>query len=52
MPFATHHLPLGEAERAYDVLAVAAETHALKIVLEAATVEQELAADRGAAVAG
>jgi alcohol dehydrogenase len=51
-PFATHHFPLGEAERAYDVFAAAAETHALKIVLEAAAVEQELAADRKAVAAG
>jgi alcohol dehydrogenase len=51
-PFATHHLPLDDAERAYDVFAAAAETHALKIVLEATTVEQELAADRKAVVAG
>jgi alcohol dehydrogenase len=33
--FATHHFTLGETEAAYDVFAAAAETHALKVVLEA-----------------
>ncbi|HET6695322.1 MAG TPA: zinc-dependent alcohol dehydrogenase family protein [Gaiellaceae bacterium] len=32
--FATHRFPLGEAMEAYDVFAAAAETHALKVVLE------------------
>ena len=34
-PFATHHFPLDEAMSAYDTFAAAAETHALKVVLEA-----------------
>jgi alcohol dehydrogenase len=34
-PFATHRFPLGEAMSAYDTFAAAAETHALKVVLEA-----------------
>jgi alcohol dehydrogenase len=33
--FATHHFPLAETVAAYDVFAAAAETHALKVVLEA-----------------
>jgi alcohol dehydrogenase len=33
-PFATHRFPLGETMKAYDVFAAAAETHALKVVLE------------------
>ena len=32
--FATHHFPLAETEAAYDVFAAAAETHALKVVLQ------------------
>jgi alcohol dehydrogenase len=32
--FATHRFPLGETMEAYDVFADAAETHALKVVLE------------------
>jgi alcohol dehydrogenase len=36
--FATHHFPLDEAEEAYDVFGAAAETHALKVVLEATPV--------------
>ncbi|HXV57637.1 MAG TPA: zinc-dependent alcohol dehydrogenase family protein [Gaiellaceae bacterium] len=32
--FATHRFPLGETMEAYDVFAAAAETHALKVVLE------------------
>jgi alcohol dehydrogenase len=34
-PFATHRFPLGETLSAYDTFAAAAETHALKVVLEA-----------------
>jgi alcohol dehydrogenase len=37
-PFATHRFALSEIEQAYDVFGNAAETHALKIVLEAAAV--------------
>jgi alcohol dehydrogenase len=36
--FATHHFALDETEEAYDVFGAAAETHALKVVLEAAPV--------------
>ena len=32
--FATHRFPLGETMEAYDVFAAAAETQALKVVLE------------------
>ena len=32
--FATHHFPLDETEQAYDVFGAAAETHALKVVLQ------------------
>jgi alcohol dehydrogenase len=45
-PFATHRFALDETEQAYDAFAAAAETHALKVVLDgarvssAATVEQ------------
>jgi alcohol dehydrogenase len=34
-PFATHHLALADTERAYDIFGAAAETHALKVVLQA-----------------
>jgi alcohol dehydrogenase len=44
--FATHHFPLAEAEKAYDVFAAAAETHALKVVLTAVPVGHELPAGR------
>jgi alcohol dehydrogenase len=33
-PFATHRFPLEDTMEAYDVFAAAAETHALKVVLE------------------
>jgi alcohol dehydrogenase len=33
-PFATHRFPLEDTMAAYDVFAAAAETHALKVVLE------------------
>ena len=36
--FATHHFALDETEEAYDVFGAAAETHALKVVLEATPV--------------
>jgi alcohol dehydrogenase len=38
-PFATHRFPLAETEAAYDLFAAAAETNALKVVLEGETVE-------------
>jgi len=34
-PFATHRFPIAETMSAYDTFAAAAETHALKVVLEA-----------------
>ena len=37
-PLATHRFPLGETMSAYDTFGDAAETHALKVVLEAAEV--------------
>ena len=37
-PFATHHFPLDETMAAYDVFADAANTNALKVVLEASPV--------------
>src|SRR5690242_15176398 len=40
-PFATHRFALDDAEQAYDVFGAAAESHALKVVLEAAPVAQE-----------
>jgi alcohol dehydrogenase len=43
--FATHHFPLADTEGAYDVFAAASETHALKVVLNAAVpVDRELVA--------
>ena len=42
--FATHRFPLSETEQAYDVFAAAAETHALKVVLEGTPVGHELLA--------
>jgi alcohol dehydrogenase len=39
--FATHHFALAETEAAYDIFAAAAETHALKVVLEAIPVGPE-----------
>ena len=42
-PFATHRFALAAAEEAYDVFGAAAESHALKVVLEAAPVGHELA---------
>jgi alcohol dehydrogenase len=43
-PFATHHFALADTEEAYDVFSAAAETHALKVVLEAIPVLHEPAA--------
>ena len=34
-PFVTHRFPLGDTMAGYDTFAAAAETHALKVVLEA-----------------
>jgi alcohol dehydrogenase len=43
--FATHRFPLADAEEAYDVFGAAAETHALKVVLNASVaVHRELVA--------
>jgi alcohol dehydrogenase len=50
-PFATHRFALGDTERAYDVFAAAAETHALKVVLEAEPTRSELV-ERAAAAVG
>ena len=41
--FATHRFPLSETEEAYDVFAAAADTHALKVVLQGAPVAGEVA---------
>ena len=49
-PFATHRFPLGETMEAYDTFAAAADTNALKVVLEAEPVATELLAREGAAV--
>jgi alcohol dehydrogenase len=42
--FATHHFALTDTEEAYDVFGAAAESHALKVVLEAAPVAAGLGA--------
>src|SRR6266700_5152108 len=42
-PFATHRFPMGETMAAYDTFAAAAETEALKVVLEAEPVSGERA---------
>ncbi len=44
--FATHRFALDDTEAAYDVFAAAAETHALKVVLQAVPVEQEVRKSR------
>jgi len=44
LPFATHRYPLSEAMAAYDTFAAAAETDALKVVLEAEPAPLEHAA--------
>ncbi len=49
-PFATHRFPLGETMSAYDTFAAAAETHALKVVLEAEPVAHAQVADEEALV--
>src|SRR3954447_6703850 len=41
-PFATHRFALADAEEAYDVFGAAAESHALKVVLEAPKIGHEL----------
>ena len=41
-PFATHRFALEDAEQAYDVFGAAVDSHALKVVLEAAPVAREL----------
>jgi len=46
--FATHHFALAETEKAYDVFAAAAETHALKVVLSAVPAGHELVPDERA----
>ena len=48
--FATHRFSLDETEAAYDVFGAAAETHALKVVLSAVPVEQQLAGKEKALV--
>jgi alcohol dehydrogenase len=48
--FATHHFALADTERAYEVFGAAAETHALKVVLEAVPVGHELVEQRELAV--
>jgi alcohol dehydrogenase len=40
--FATHHFALADTEQAYDVFSAAADTHALKVVLQAVPAEHGL----------
>jgi alcohol dehydrogenase len=49
-PFATHRFPLGETMAAYDTFAAAAETNALKVVLEAESTRQDLLEHERAAI--
>jgi alcohol dehydrogenase len=49
-PFATHRFPLDETMAAYDVFAAAAETNALKVVLEGEPARREEREREGAAV--
>jgi alcohol dehydrogenase len=49
-PFATHRFPLDETMAAYDTFAAAAETNALKVVLEGAPARREETEREGAAV--
>ena len=49
-PFATHRFPLGETMAAYDTFAAAAETNALKVVLEAESTQQDLLEHERAAI--
>jgi alcohol dehydrogenase len=46
LPFATHRFPLSEAMNAYDTFGAAAETRALKVVLEAEPAVPEAPPDR------
>ncbi len=48
--FATHHFALADTEEAYDVFGAAAETQALKVVLQAVPVGHELVDRREVAV--
>ena len=48
--FATHRFELADTEEAYDVFGAAAETHALKVVLQAVPVGNELIERQEAAV--
>jgi alcohol dehydrogenase len=50
--FATHRFPLADTEEAYDVFAAAAETHALKVVLNAAVPLHHELAEATPALAG
>jgi alcohol dehydrogenase len=49
--FATHRFTLADAEKAYDVFADAASSHALKVVLDAEPVQAKREAGREVAVA-
>jgi len=49
-PFATHRFPLAETMAAYDTFAAAAETNALKVVLEGEPARREEREREGAAV--
>jgi alcohol dehydrogenase len=49
-PFATHYFPLAETMAAYDTFAAAAETDALKVVLEGEPARREEHEREGAAV--
>jgi alcohol dehydrogenase len=49
-PFATHRYPLEETMAAYDTFAAAAETNALKVVLEGAPARRDTRDHEGAAV--
>jgi alcohol dehydrogenase len=51
-PFITHRFPLSETMLGYDAFAAAAETHALKVVLEAESVAAEPAREKELAYAG
>ena len=48
--FATHHFPLSETEQAYEVFGAAAETHALKVVLQAGPAAHDSAASPAGAL--
>jgi alcohol dehydrogenase len=51
-PFITHRFPLSESMSGYDTFAAAAETHALKVVLEAEPVGAALAHEKEVALVG